>query len=222
MSTDSFWNTFGTFMWVRYFNCKDLCRTIFRYWRKPTFALIDLSLLLSYFFKSPYRIAREFNDTEPYGETPLATLDAICKACPVGPSDVAYELGSGRGRSCFWLALFTGCKTVGIEYNPTFVSRAERLATAFRITNVEFRLSDILEADFDDASWIYLFGTALSEETIIKLAKRMEALKAGTKIITISYAISEYYKTKKIVLLKSLDVQFAWGTTQAYIHEIKC
>ncbi|MBS0635705.1 MAG: methyltransferase domain-containing protein [Verrucomicrobia bacterium] len=211
-----------TFLWVRYFNAKDLLRTIWRYWlKKPKFALVDLTVLLSYFFKSPYTIGRQYKDSEPYGETPLKTLDDIIARCPIKQDDVVYELGSGRGRACFWLALYKGFKTVGIEYIPQFVESAKRIQKLYNVENVQFRTQDILEADIQDASWIYLFGSALPDETIMALTERLEKLRPGTKIITISYPLTAYTKHDIIVVKETLEVEFAWGTTTAYIQSIE-
>ncbi|MCE5295004.1 MAG: methyltransferase domain-containing protein [Chlamydiales bacterium] len=213
-------NRFTTFLWVRYFNSKDLLTTMCRYWTNPKFALIDSTLLLSYFFKSPYSIGREHNDAEPYGETPLATLDQIIKHCPIKPDDTVIELGSGRGRTCFWLSVYKGYKTIGIEYIPAFVLRAQKFAKFFGVSNVEFRLGDMLEADLSDADWIYLFGTALPDESIIRLCKKLEILKPGTKIITVSYPLTAYSQCPKFEVTQSFDAEFSWGTTQVYIHEM--
>lgn len=216
----TFWDDFQTFMWVRYFNFADLLKTTFLYYRKPKFAVVDLTLLISYFFKSPYRIGREYKSSEPYGETPLATLDTLLSYCPIRPDDTVYELGSGRGRACFWLSLFKGYKTVGIEYIPTFVERAQKLAGYFNVNNVEFRCEDILKADLSKATWIYLFGSALPDDTITRLTKRIEHLKPGTKIITISYPLTAYTCNDIIVVTNTVDVTFPWGETQAYIQEV--
>ncbi len=217
---DTFWADFKTFLWVRYFNCRDLVKTIFLYWRNPRFAVVDITLLLSYFFKSPYRIGREHNNEEPYGETPLATLDTILHHCPIGADDVVYELGSGRGRVCFWLALYKGYKTVGVEYIPTFVERAQKIACYFGVSNVEFRLGDMLTTNLHDASWIYLFGSALPDESVEKLCNSLEKLKPGTKILTISYPLTAYTSSDKILLIQTLNAEFSWGQTQCYIHQI--
>ncbi len=216
----TFWDDLSTFMWVRYFNFIDFVKTVFRYYRKPKFALVDSTLLLRYFFKSPYRIGREYKSSEPYGETPLVTLDTILSHCPIGPDDVAFELGCGRARACFWLSLYKGYKTVGIEYIPAFVERAEQLAKFYDVKNIEFRLGDILTADLSEATWIYLFGSALPDETITKLTKRLEKLKPGTKIITISYPLSAYTSNDIIKVNQTLDVSFPWGETQAFIQEV--
>lgn len=217
---NQYWDDFCTFLWVRYYNFIDLLKTIGCYWWKPKFALVDGSLLLRYFFKSPYRIGREFNDAEPYGETPLTTLSKLVKACPLSSQDVAYEFGSGRGRCAFWLALYKGIKTVGIENNPVFVERAQQLASFFHVDNVQFRLEDLTKANIQEATWIYLYGTALPDSVIHELIRRFQKLKVGTKIITISYSVNDYVKHSNIKLQKELDVDFAWGTTQAYIHEV--
>ncbi len=193
---------------------------MWRYYKKPKFALVDIAVLLSYFFKSPYRIGREHNESEPYGETPLATLEYILEHCPVRPGEVAYELGSGRGRACFWLALYKGYETVGIEYIPTFVDRANNIASFFKVNNVRFINADMLKADLSRATWLYLFGSALSDESIRELCKKLENQPKGTRIITISYPLVAYTKSPKIVHTLTLDVEFSWGTTQAFIHEI--
>ena len=106
-SEDNFFELFWANITSRIFNLKDAIRNCFLYWRDLQFAKIDLYLTMSYFFKSPYRISREFtNDEEPYGETPLHTMEVIAKAANLTKEDVVYELGFGRGRSCFWLSLF--------------------------------------------------------------------------------------------------------------------
>ena len=215
---NSFFEDLITFFKVRYFNFKDLLRTIWRYYKRPKFALVDLALLLSYFFKSPYRIGREYKKQEPYGETPLATLDTILSHCPLRPGEVAYELGSGRGRVCFWLALYKGHKTVGIEYIPAFVDKAKKIASRFNVKNVEFIEGDILTQDLSQATWIYLVGSALSDDTICKLCKKLEKQPQLTRIITISYPLTAYSTSPKFVLTKTIDVEFSWGMTQAYIH----
>jgi SAM-dependent methyltransferase len=213
----SFGEDFVTFFQVRLFNCVDLCKTIVRYWRKPKFALVDLTLLLSYFFKSPYRIAREFNDTEPYGETPLATLDALLAHCQLDPSRVVYELGSGRGRAAFWLALYKGYTTVGIEHIPTFTTRAQKLAKFFKVNNVNFIIADICTYSFENAGLIYLFGSALPDESITELCNNLHQLPSNTYIITISYPL----EVPGLILEKTVDAEFSWGTTQAYIQRTK-
>jgi SAM-dependent methyltransferase len=225
------WSKIRIFAYVRWFNFSDFWQTVFNYWDNFEFALVDMMLLLSYFYQSPYRIARKFEQTQsqqdqglvdvaPYGETPLVTLDKIVRVCGVVKEDVVYELGAGRGRSSFWLALYLGCKTIGIEYNPYFVTKAERIRRLFKINNLEFRNQNMLQADLSDATVVYLFGTALDDSQIRALARRLAQLQAETKIITISYPLQDYITTPAFTLLEAFEVEFVWGSTTAYIQEV--
>ncbi len=214
---------FGRHLLIRWFNLKDFLYTAFHYWTNIRFARVDLTLLLSYFLKSPYRIAREFEETRseeaaPYGETPLRTLHWIVESAGITSQDRVYELGCGRGRSCFWMAVWLGCPTVGIEYVPQFVYKAERIAQYFQVSNVEFRAEDMLKADLTPATVVYLYGTCLSDTQIRLLIAKFKKLSAGTKIITISYPLEDYTRERLFIIEKVIDVQYAWGHTQAYIQ----
>ena len=220
---EGFWSAIVTFWRVRLFAFKDLCRTIFYFWRKPKFALVDLFLLGSYFFQSPYRIARLFFRGEsPYGETPLVVMCELAEKAGITSADTVYELGSGRGRTSFWLAVFLGCrKVVGVECVPTFVAKAQTIARFFRLQNVIFLQEDMCGADLKEASVIYLFGTCLSDKEIHTLNAHFARLAKGTKIITISYSLIEYNAPAAIHLEQSFDVTFVWGETTAYIHVVQ-
>lgn len=211
---------------ARWFNVKDFFITVFRYWRKPSFALTDLTLLMSYFFKSPYRISRQFEEKRsngevaPYGETPLSIMQTLVDAASISSHDIVYELGCGRGRTCFWLASWIGCKTVGIEYNPVFVDKAKAVARLYRLPHIEFCCEDMFKSSFLDATVIYLYGTCLSDEEIEKLLKKLEKVAVGTTIITISYSLLDYTKDARFELVDTIEVEFPWGTTEAYIQKI--
>lgn len=221
------YNTFLLILRSRLFNVKDFLVTLFRYWKKPSFARTDLTLLLSYFFKSPYRISRQFEERRgipeiaPYGETPLAVMQKIVKAATITSQDVVYELGCGRGRTCFWLASWVGCKTVGIEFNPVFVQKAQGVAKMFHTPNVEFRCEDMFTANISEATVLYLYGTCLTDEEVGKLIERCKNMPAGTKVITISYSLLDYADLPQMQMIDTIDVGFPWGTTQAYIQLIK-
>ena len=203
-------NDFFEVLKARLFLLKENCWTVIRYWWHPRFAKRDIQLLMRYFWKSPYRIARECTG-EPYGETPLSMMDTIAKKAGITASDVVYELGCGRGRACFWLASFIGCKVVGIEYVPKLVEKAKKIHCPL----VTFLCEDYLEADLSEATVIYLYGTLLSDATVRKIAEKFRGLKKGTKIVTISYPLTDGFH-----LVKKFDVQFPWGTTSCYIQEV--
>ena len=207
------------FFKVRYYNFKDFFRNVVRYWRSFRYILADSCLLLSYFLKSPYAIAKEFEEA-PYGETPLSELEKMVRFAGVAEGDTVYEMGSGRGRGCFWLAEKVGCHVVGIEHNPTFVQRAELIARWFSYTNMQFRAEDMLFANISDATFLYLYGTCLTDEEITQFVKNCKQLRPGTKILTISYSLEDYDKEHRIELIGVVKVTFVWGETHAYLNQI--
>ena len=229
MSKDeNFFHSLQISISVRLYNLKDFVRTVWKYYRDFEFAKIDLSLLWSYFWKSPYRMNRELH-LEPYGETPLCTMEKIAKIAAITADDTVFELGCGRGRCAFWLAYFIKCKTVAIEYNPLFVARANQLKLHFQragdktMERLSFRLTDMKEADFHEATVLYLYGTLLSEQDIRILAKKIGQLKSGVRIVTISYALDEYLEKSAqghIQVIKEFEVEFCWGKTSAYLQVV--
>jgi len=178
-----------------------------RYYRSPKFALIDLSFGLVALFANPYRTCRKFlqrkgaENIYAYGETPYTTYQKLVEECGIGPHDTWFEMGAGRGKGCFWLNHFAGCKVVGVEWIPQFVRLARILRRMFRMKNLEFIRSDIEQVDLNHATVIYLYGLWPDLK-----------IKEGTRVITISEPIGGYR------VLKSFWVRFPWGRTTAYLQ----
>jgi len=206
------------------YNLGEYFKTVYRYYSNWRFAKIDLTLLLTYFWNTPFVISKRFlqekgaNDPYTYGETPLTTLDEIMRKCKVTSQDVVYELGCGRGRNCFWLDSFIGCKVVGIEYIPDFISKANYIKDYFQVDQVEFRLQNISEASYNDATVLYLYGTCLEDPFLFALMKKFEALPIGTKIITISYPLSDYSNKPLWEVMNRFPARFTWGTADVYLQ----
>lgn len=195
-----------------------------RYYVNWTFCKIDFSLLLTYFFHNPFTISKEFlkakgeKDVYAYGETPLTSLETIVKECKLRPYDTVYELGSGRGRTCFWLNCFVGCRVVGIEYIPDFVNHANLIKKRFNIDGVEFRCEDFLKTDYTKATVVYLYGTCLEDIEILALIEKFKTLQRGAKIITVSYPLTDYTSDRSFEVMNCFQVPFTWGTTEVYLH----
>jgi len=198
----------------------DYLKTVWNYYRNRTFAKVDFLLRCRYFFQNPFRISRQFlekrgeSDIYAYGETPLITLDHICKECGMTKDDVVFELGCGRGITCFWLNLWLGCEVVGIEYIPKFVENAQTVVQTHHLKGIRFRLEDMLETDLTGATIIYLYGTCLDDESIQKLVEKFSQLPKGTKIITTSYSLPAFEITHRF------KGRFAWGQSAIYCHQI--
>lgn len=186
---------------------QDQWYTLNHFYKKPLFACIDLTYAFMSLFLNPYRTCRKFlqqkgaTEIYAYGETPLMTYQKMAWQCNVQPTDIWYELGSGRGKGCFWLGLFCHCKVIGIEWVPQFYWLSKTLKFLFRIRNVQFQKCDIEKAYLQNATIIYLYGIWPS----ISFPK-------GAKVISISEPIAG------LTLIKTFWVRYPWGRTTAYLQ----
>lgn len=209
---------------VKFRNLVEFGRVVMRYYSDIPFLKIDTTLLMSYLFSNPFGISKRFlmrkgeNNVYTYGETPLTTLAIIAKSCQLSPQDVVFELGCGRGRTCFWLRQFIGCQVVGVDYVPTFIQKAQRVKERFHVQGVSFRLEDLFQTDLQGATVIYLYGTCFSDHEIGRLIKRFSQLPEGAKIVTVSYALRDIQPEALFPVLKQFAVPFTWGTADVYLQ----
>ncbi len=205
-------------------NFVEYVRVVFKYYKKISFAKVDFSLLLLYLFQNPFRIAKNFllergeKEVYLYGETPLTTMDQIAIDCTIKKQDTVFELGCGRGRCCFWLNAFVGCQVVGIEYVPLFIERANKIKNLFNVQGLEFRDADMLETSFEGVTFFYLYGTCYDTEFIEKLIEKFQKCPAGTKIVTVSYALNDYCDDPIFTLVKQFPAVFTWGEADVYLQ----
>jgi SAM-dependent methyltransferase len=199
----------GDFFRVKSALWSEQATVIRRYYPKSVrFALADLALGLCSLFFNPYRHGRKRG--EIYGETPLTTLHRIADLCHLTASDTWLELGSGRGKSCFWIAQFAGCRAIGLEKIPLFTHLARFLSSLFQI-RADFQQGDMFEADFSAATCVYVYSTCLSDEQLSRLAQRMTSLPPGARIVTISAPLPGWPH-------RPFPISFPWGQAEAYLH----
>lgn len=205
-------------------NFVDYLKVVFNYYSNPTFLKIDSYLMGSYLFNSPFSISKHFlldkgeEDIYTYGETPLSTLELIAKECRITVKDKIFELGCGRGRTCFWLNEFIGCSVVGVDFVPEFIQRANEVKKKFQLNEIEFRLEDMLKTDLTGATVIYLYGTCYTPTFIENLIQRFSKLPRGTKIITVSYPLTDFTKQPLFEVMKRFPAKFTWGTADVYLQ----
>jgi len=190
------------FIQAKAFQWKEQIHTFCHFY--PRFALVDLCLGVFSFFYNPYRVCRKFR-AGVYGETPLRGFKALMEAAGVGKRDQYVELGSGRGRTCFWAALFVGCQVRGVEWVPLFVGVSKFLNTLFCLS-IQFEQKSMFDADLAKATVVYIYYLSDLEKL------PLHQLPSGAKIITISEPISGFS------VVKTLPIVFPWGKTTAYIH----
>ena len=218
-------------LWINFIvtlkNILELFKVIVLYWSNFSFFKADLSLQLMYLFHNPFKISKHFlqkqgaKEIYAYGETPLTSMAIIAKTCGIGPKDLVFELGAGRGRTAFWLNSFKHCSVVGIEFVEDFVERAQLITKRLDIKNVDFRLADMLTTDYTGATVCYLYGTCLDELTISHLAEKFSKLPQGTKIITVSYPLSDYTDLTCFEVMKRFTVPYPWGMGDVYLQIVK-
>ena len=206
-------------------NLSDFVQTIFRFYPNTQFRKVDLALLRSYVGANPYVFSRRYleqlgeSNVYAYGETPLVSLQKIVKTCELSPDDSIFELGCGRGRTCFWLALiFKAKKVVGIDFVPEFIEKANAVND---VENLQFLCEDFLLSDLTDASVIYLHGSCMKDEDIVKLNQKLVRLKPGLKVITTSFSLAEYDKASHWTVTKVFPAEFSWGSADVYLQILK-
>jgi len=134
---------------------------------------------------------------------------------------VVYELGCGTGRTCFWLSTFVKCKVVGIDLLPTFIEKARFVAKRTEQIDLEFLEADMLTVDLSPATVIYLYGTCLQDEILAFLLARFHHLHPSTRVITVSYPLTDYCQGKLFHVIDSFRALFPWGRASVYINERK-
>lgn len=203
----------------------DFCSTVLRYYPNASFRRADLHCLREYLGHSPEAICRRYLADAPpadvqriYGETLLTTLEQIADAAAISEQDVVYDLGCGRGRNVFWLRTLRGCRAVGVDLNRYFIVQARRIQRKAEIKGVEFVLANVMDLDYEDATVIYLYGSAFSDRAIAKLVHRFASLKPGTRVISVSYPLNAYAHTPMFRLEKKMTGAFPWGEAEIYIQ----
>lgn len=212
---------------VKWINLLEYLRVVIRYYSNFNFFKIDTALLLSYLFTNPFRISRRFlvlqgeQDIYTYGETPLTTLDLIAHAADLTDRDVVVEMGCGRGRTCFWLNQFIGCKVVGIDYVPAFIEKGQKIKERFQVDGVSFSREDLFHVNLRGATVVYLYGTCFSAACIDLLIANFSKLPQGAKIITVSYALTDFQPDAPFQVIKQFPASFTWGQTTVTVQVVK-
>lgn len=153
-----------------------------------------------------------------YGETPFLTVRSLILWSEIKKKSVVWDLGCGRGMFVLFAGIYFEMAAVGIDFFPFFINTGKLVSRKLGLTSVQWVQADFLNLDFSSLSepdLVYLASTTFSWDTICKLAKKMENLKSGVKVITLSAALP----SKTFRPLKKREFWFSWGKATAYLQE---
>jgi SAM-dependent methyltransferase len=153
-----------------------------------------LVCILWYFiFQFAARSMSAFTDV-PYVPTDYDFLPRIADALEIQPNDVVYDLGCGDARLLFYCAKRNPhAKFIGIERNPLLTAYASIKKFILRVDNVEIRRKDFFEADFSDATRMFVF---LLPEVMRDIAPQLVA----PRIVSRAFEIPRRRASREFIL----------------------
>lgn len=102
-----------------------------------------------------------------YQPTPARHIFELIRRAKISGRDVLIDLGSGLGHVPLLVAICTGARCIGIEWEAAYVDCARRCASALNLSDVTFIRQDAREADLSTGTVFYLYtpfkGTMLRE-----------------------------------------------------------
>ncbi|HEX5611412.1 MAG TPA: methyltransferase domain-containing protein [Burkholderiales bacterium] len=132
-----------------------------------------------------------------YVPTPQEVVEDMLRLVDVKKGDVLYDLGCGDGRIPITAARLYGIRAVGIDIDPQRIAEAKENAKKAGVTHlVDFRLADLFQSDFREASVITLY---LLPDLNVKLRPRLLAeMKPGTRIVSHQFDMGDWKPEKRL------------------------
>jgi hypothetical protein len=147
-------------------------------------------------FQSPVALAQsDGNITAPFVTTPSDVVDRMLAIAGTGPADYVVDLGSGDGRIVIAAAKKFGARGLGLELDPKLVEQSRASARAAGVAGrTEFRVEDVLRADFSKASvvTVYLLPGLMAELAPLFLDK----LQPGSRVVTHAFVFPSWKPDK--------------------------
>ncbi|MEX2511541.1 MAG: class I SAM-dependent methyltransferase [Cyclobacteriaceae bacterium] len=134
-----------------------------------------------------------------YVPTKQKVVEAMLDLAEVQSSDIVYDLGCGDGRIVITAAKKYGATGIGIDIDPERIEEANQNAEEAQVTDkVEFKLANLFESDFSEASVVTLY---LLNSLNAKLRPiLLEQLKPGSRIVSHSFHMGDWEPDQKITV----------------------
>jgi Histone methylation protein DOT1 len=172
------------------------------------------------------KLARTGQDAPEYvyGEIDFESFIALLSLCNPKPSTVFYDLGSGIGKAVLACAMvFAVQRSCGIELFASLDQCAKLQQERLRqipgyqekANRVEFKQGNLLEAQFSDASLIFINATAFFGKTWHRISKQVEQIKPGSLVISTSKPLD----SSQFLTVTVTQVKMSWGIVDAFIQQ---
>jgi Methyltransferase domain len=132
-------------------------------------------------------------DLAPFVPTPMVIVDKMLEMAKVGKADFLFDLGCGDGRIVITAAKKFGTPGVGIDIDAQRIEECKAAAKKAGVENlVEFRLQDVMKADFSRATVVTLYLLPESNELLRPLLEAQ--LKPGVRVVSHNYSVPGWQK----------------------------
>jgi hypothetical protein len=183
---------------------------------------LKLLLFFAYLFERPYGIMEKnrgnvsvSDENLVYGETPLLTVHELLGTLQPQKEDVFYDLGCGRGLTCFYSHILFGIPCHGIDIIPEFIEKARSIGNSLGLKEVSFSLGNVLDCDISDGTIFFVAGTTFDDTTLNSLGEKLEKKQGRATVISLSSPLpAPSYR-----VTGSGNYPFSWGSNSVYIQE---
>jgi len=127
----------------------------------------------------------------PFVVTPSDVVDRMLALAKTGPADYVVDLGSGDGRIVIAAAKKYGARSLGLELDPKLVAQSRESARAAGVEGrAEFRVEDVLRADFSQATvvTVYLLPGLMAQLSPVFL----DGLRPGARVVTHAFVFPSW------------------------------
>ena len=127
----------------------------------------------------------------PFVTTPVEVVDKMLALAGTGRGDYVVDLGSGDGRIVIAAAKKYGARGLGLELDPKLVAQSRENALAAGVAErTEFRVEDVLRADFSRATvvTVYLLPWLMAQLSPLFL----DGLAPGARIVTHAFVFPSW------------------------------
>lgn len=149
----------------------------------------------------------------PFITTPANVADRMLVLAGTGPGDLVVDLGSGDGRIVIAAARNFGARGIGLELDPGLVAISRDNARAAGVADrVEFRVADVLKADFSSADVVTAY---LLPWLLARLGNSfLYDLKPGSRIVTHAFRLSGWQPDRsETIVVAAPDPKAGAATT---------